>query len=346
MDDMNLFGDENFPKEKKKKEEKEKEERRPAALNEDLKELDVFGDMFSDRSQSEKKESNDFKDDVLGEGFGRKQQKPPKPVQQPMQQSKSVQPPKPVQQPKPVQRPVQQPVQRKFFPQQETKLKPSGKDRETKSAKFEVVKVTPATLMQIQADTVKFDMLKRKFEKGRLVLAMEPTDGEPQPVMYLLQIGSELMAYKYLKSSLDVAIPTTVCGLPVRYVHPNFLHGSLNPLSGVKFQNFMSNFEVENIASFDKEAAKNSLKGVKSIKLPITLTSLPPGIFRNCFALKELVIPESVESVSCRAFEFSYFRDIYFEGKCPVGFKLNGDLPKKVTIHFRPEFAESFMIGR
>ncbi len=267
--------------------------------------------------------------------------------QTPQRQIQSVQQSRPVQQQVQQSQPVQQ--QRKYFPhreasvkqvQQEQPLNPQTQQKQKQSSIM--VKIGTPSFIQVNSDTIKFDILKKKFESGRLVLAMEHTDIEPKPVMYLLQVERELMAFKYLKSDLNVKIPATVCGLPVRYLHPDFIRGGLNPLNGLKFQNMMSNFDVENVAGLTKESFKKSLKGAKSIELPNTLTSLPPGVFGYCLALKEIVIPASITAISCRAFEFSCFKDIYFEGSCPVGFKLNRSLPKGVNIHFRKEFANSF----
>lgn len=117
--------------------------------------------------------------------------------QMPQQQTQSIQQSQPVQRQVQQSQPVQQ--QRKYFPHREASVKqvqqgqplnPQAQQKQKQSSI--VVKIGTPSFIQVNSDTIKFDILKKKFESGRLVLAMEPTDTEPKPVMYLLQVESEL----------------------------------------------------------------------------------------------------------------------------------------------------------
>lgn len=202
-----------------------------------------------------------------------------------------------------------------------------------------IITLTAAGALKYAADYAKFTALKTKFEHGNLVLAY---DRHEKPLMYFLESGGALMAYRYLQGKLDVSIPSEVNGMPVKYLHPQFLKGSINPLNGIKAQALKDQFKAENLINADMESIKTSLNGVTSLNLPNTLEMIPPTVFKNCLALKTLVVPASVSVVSVDAFVYSSFTDLYFNGPCPKGFRLNTDMPKGVKVHFRAEYAKSF----
>jgi hypothetical protein len=204
------------------------------------------------------------------------------------------------------------------------------------------IRMSKPKFLTAMADMAKFFILKSKFENGTLVQAL---DKEKKPLMLLFQLENELMAYRYLGTSLEIEIPDTVGKCPVRYLHPEFLSGGTNILSGVKMQNLKSNFSTENIANISKESIKNSLMGARSLLLPESLTMLPPRLFYHCYALHKIVIPSSVTSVSIDAFQGSGLKHIYFNGECPVGFKYSVNLPKGITIHFKNAHRSSFLEG-
>jgi len=189
-------------------------------------------------------------------------------------------------------------------------------------------------------DRMKFMLLNRKFEHGSLVQAITK-DG--RPFMLLFQLGADLMAFRYLGTSLDVEIPASVGKRPVKYIHPQLLVGGMGPFSGVKAQSLKDNFSYENLAGLSKDSLLTSLKGVKSLLLPEGLTMLPPKVFYHCTALRELVVPSTVTAISYDTFYGSCFKDIYFNGRCPQGFHHNAGLPKGVQIHYRKEFEGSFV---
>lgn len=191
-------------------------------------------------------------------------------------------------------------------------------------------------------DYAKFFTLKTKFERGRTVLAYQQCGEECKPLMCLLKVGQELMAYRYLGSDLEVRIPAFVGGLPVKYLHSEFLTGGVTPFSGIKFKAIQDSFSVDRISETNRESLSKAMKGACKLILPRTLTTLPPNIFYKCISLKELVIPSSVTAVSTRTFAYSCFSDLWFEGKCPQGFLGNTCLPTGVKVHFRPEFSASF----
>ncbi len=198
------------------------------------------------------------------------------------------------------------------------------------------------TVTQSISDAARYSFLVKKFEKGRLVMLVNTDSGKPKPLMYLLQVDKELMAFRLLSPDLDVVIPNEVCGYPVRYLHPEFLRGSLNPLTGLKYQSLIDNFAVDNLINLNKEKLKASIKGAKSIALPNGLVMLPPNLFNYCLALRSVVIPASVTAVSVNAFSYSNVKDIWFNGKCPSGFLNNVHMPDSVRVHVKPGFLESF----
>lgn len=189
------------------------------------------------------------------------------------------------------------------------------------------------------ADSFKFWALCKKFEHGTLVQAL---DKQKKPLFLLLQLGEDLMAYKYLGSSLEIEVPATVGKRQVKYLHPHLLSGGVNPFKGVKAQNFKSNFNVENLADLSKESLKVSLQGVKTLLLPEGIKMLPPNLFYHCLVLKEIVVPASVTAVSHNTFAGSGIRDIWFNGACPLGFLESTKLPRGVKVHYRREYANSF----
>lgn len=198
------------------------------------------------------------------------------------------------------------------------------------------------TAAQAISDVARYSFLVKKFEKGRLVMLVDTGSRKPKPLMYLLQVDKELMAFRLLSPDLDVVIPNEVCGYPIRYLHPEFLRGSLNPLTGLKYQSLIDNFAVDNLINLNKEKLKTSIKGAKSIALPNGLVMLPPNLFNYCLALRSVVIPASVTAVSVNAFSYSNVKDIWFNGKCPAGFLNNVHMPDCVRVHIKPEFLESF----
>lgn len=236
-----------------------------------------------------------------------------------------------------------------FYEPQETECGEDNKEDTRKDSEecsqtngFKFIFKKP-TVMQSISDTAKYKLLSKKFENGRLVLLVDTeSGGKPEPLMYLLQSAKELMAFRLLAPALDVVIPGEVCGYPVRYVHPSFLRGSLNPLTGLKYQNLINNFAAENIITLNKEKIKDAAKGAKSLALPNGLVALPPNLFNYCLALKSITIPASVTSVSVNAFSYSNLKDIWFNGVCPDGFLNNVYLPAGVKIHVKPEFLDSF----
>lgn len=189
------------------------------------------------------------------------------------------------------------------------------------------------------ADSFKFWALCKKFEHGTLVQAL---DRQKKPLFLLLQLEEDLMAYKYLGSSLEIEVPATVGKRQVKYLHPHLLSGGMNPFKGVKAQNFKSNFNVENLADLSKESLKMSVEGVKTLVLPEGIKMLPPNLFYHCLALKEIVVPASVTAVSHNTFAGSGIRDIWFNGACPLGFLESTKLPRGVKVHYHREYADSF----
>ncbi len=194
------------------------------------------------------------------------------------------------------------------------------------------------------ADVAKFLALSARFEQGREIVVYREA-GESKIVMSFLQVGNELMAFRVFDPSPVVRIPAFVADLPVKYLHPEFLKGGLTPFSGIKWESAKSLFNSDKIVSLNRDAVKDSLKGAKGLELPNTLTSLPPRIFEKCLNLKSIVVPASVTAVSNRAFSYSCFSDIWFEGSCPIGFLDNSYMPRGVKIHARKEFLDSFAGG-
>lgn len=224
----------------------------------------------------------------------------------------------------------------------------AGEENQNESSSSGEIKIVfkKPTITQSISDAAKFKLLVKKFESGRLVMLVDTESAsKPKPLMYLLQADKELMAFRLLSPKLDVVIPNEVCGYPIRYIHPEFLRGSLNPLTGLKFQNLIDNFAVDNLINLNKEKLKDAVKGAKSLTFPNNLVMLPPNLFNYCLALKSVVIPASVTAISVNAFSYSNLKDIWFNGECPAGFLNNVYLPESVKIHVKPEFLDSFRKG-
>lgn len=205
-----------------------------------------------------------------------------------------------------------------------------------------VIILTRSGAIKWTADLAKFGVVNTKFEHGNLILA---NDRKGKPLMYFLESGGVLMAFRYLQGGLKVTIPASVDGLDVQYVHHTFFNGGLNPFKGVRFQALKEQFTTEKVLEASKGSLKQSLQGVQEVVLPNGLVMLPPYLFSYCYNLKTLVVPESVRAVSCDTFAKSSFNEIVFNGPCPVGFKLNADISAKVIVKYRHKYANSF-VGR
>lgn len=188
-------------------------------------------------------------------------------------------------------------------------------------------------------DAAKFLALSARFEKGREIAVCNETT----VLMSFLEVGGELMAFRVFDPNPVVRIPAYVADLPVKYIHPEFLKGGLTPFSGIKFESVKSLFNSDKIVGLNRNSFQDSLKGAKAVELPNTLTSLPPRIFEKCLNLKSIVIPASVTAVSNRAFSYSCFSDIWFEGACPMNFLNNSYMPRNVKIHVKKEFLSSYV---
>lgn len=220
----------------------------------------------------------------------------------------------------------------RFFQRQEKSSCQSEGDKT--AAEFKIIH---AKMFDIVCDSVRFALLERKFEKGKLVLALDSKD-RSTPLMYFLQVGDELMAYKYLGHGTTVRVPSSVCGKPVRYMHSKFLQ-----CSGVKF--IADNFNLENLLTVTPSSIKESLKGVRSVILPESLIMLPPKLFRRCIALKEITVPASVRTVAVDTFDGCCLKSLYFEGQCPANLCYNTGLLNGVNVLFKEQNASTFVGG-
>ncbi len=148
---------------------------------------------------------------------------------------------------------------------------------------------------KIAVDVAKYGLLEKRFTKGRSVLAL---DGQQKPLMQLYQSGNELMAYKYLGTSLEVRIPAYVGDLPVRYVHGKMFTGTWDVIDRNGMRNLRENLGGKDVINMDMAAVKRSFGGIKSVIFPETLVALPARLFAHCYSVTEIVIPASVVNIS------------------------------------------------
>ena len=129
-----------------------------------------------------------------------------------------------------------------------------------------------------------------------------------------------------------MVVPATVGNLPVIAIHPNAFTNNL--LSGGPLMSFstrsiaavLKGNTLESVNTFD---LANSMSGIKSVKLPNTLTAIYEGTFSWCKSIEEIVVPKSVVSCSVMAFSLSGVKRIIFNGSIPSNFKLdkfNGEI--------------------
>lgn len=140
-----------------------------------------------------------------------------------------------------------------------------------------------------------------------------------------LKIGNNLMAYKYSGQRMDVEIPAYVGNIPVVSIHPDFFNaghfggGILNSYQINAAKSMLRGDATESFLDFDLEEL---VKGLKSVKLPNTLKSIPDNVFRGCKNIRELVIPASVAKMTIASVKGSKVDTIYFNGEIPSGFKV------------------------
>lgn len=148
----------------------------------------------------------------------------------------------------------------------------------------------------------------------------------------LIKSGNALLVWKYNGANANVVVPATVGNLPVIAIHPNAFTNNL--LSGGPLMSFstrsiaavLKGNTLESVNTFD---LANSMSGIKSVKLPNTLTAIYEGTFSWCKSIEEIVVPESVVSCSVMAFSLSDVKRIIFNGSIPSNFKpdkFNGEI--------------------
>lgn len=197
------------------------------------------------------------------------------------------------------------------------------------SAKIKLFRHSQPSVSKIAVDILKYKLLERRFKKGRLILALDKDD---QPLMYLYQLGNELMAYKYLGTSLEVSIPAYVGNLPVRYVHGGMFTRLTDFVDRNSMRNLKSNLTGKDVIKMNASKFKESFNGIKKIVFPETLVELPGKLLYQCYSVKEIVIPASVVNVSKWFLFSSGVRDIYFNGPVPEEFH-NCSISQDIFVH-------------
>lgn len=233
----------------------------------------------------------------------------------------------------------QQSVDREPHFQQQQQADPEPHFQQS-SASSIVIK--PAAFAKRSLDKMKITTLCKKFEKGTLVMAGRQEGNRVVPVLYALQLGKELMALQYLLPDLDVVVPSSIQGIPIKYIHPKFIHGLTGLISDVKLNNFKDSLSADNVLNFSKATVKNSFTGINSLKLPEGLLYIPEGLTQGSLSLQTIVIPSTVTAISTTAFYNSNIKDIYFNGPCPEGFKESYGMRGDVTVHYLPQYDKTF----
>lgn len=192
--------------------------------------------------------------------------------------------------------------------------KESVEDKKPKQEKIELFRFEEPSVANLAVDTVKYKILERKFRKGRSILAL---DEDNKPFMYFYQLGNELMAYKYVGSSLTVRIPAYVGNIPVRYVYSRLFSDRISLVNKVGMRNLKENLTGKSVLDVNKQSLKESLGGVQNVIFPNTLVELPTRLFYHCYSVKEVVIPAEVKHVSKAFLTSSSVKRLYFNGNCP-----------------------------
>lgn len=137
----------------------------------------------------------------------------------------------------------------------------------------------------------------------------------------LIKNNGVLIVSKYIGVSDTVHVPSEVGNVPVRYLNPDFLYSSTNPFDNYKVRSFKKLLDGDNpdILGMDEQAFTSN---VREVILPDSIVAIQPGTFSGCVDLKELVVPESVRSMSAAAVTDSGITAIYFNGSVPSNFSL------------------------
>lgn len=138
-----------------------------------------------------------------------------------------------------------------------------------------------------------------------------------------IKSGSTLMLYKYNGSNVNVKVPATVGNLPVVTIHPDaftvdWLHGGIfKSFSGSAIKAAYKGDTIDAIKDFNLFSV---IKGIQTIELPNTITTIFEKTFSNCKSLTVLVIPESVTAFPNDAIISSGIKKVIFNGEIPKDF--------------------------
>lgn len=166
--------------------------------------------------------------------------------------------------------------------------------------------------------------IKKFTKRGKLAIAND---------FEVAYFNGSAMIYKYSGTTRRVVIPSTVGGLPVQYLHPDFLNGSINPFKSHRLRALqVTKDDIDSMIGADY--VDLLLHGITEVVLPNTLVSMSGFLFSGCRELKELFIPPSVQYCDNFVYYDSGIERIYFGGcELPKGFdasKFRGDVFVKV----------------
>jgi hypothetical protein len=207
--------------------------------------------------------------------------------------------------------------------------KPKEQKKVKQDEKITLFRHTSPSVYKVAIDVMKYKALERRFTKGRLIMAL---DEDSKPLMYLYQSGNELMAYKYLGTSLDVRIPAYVGNLPVRYIHGKMFTSAVSIVDRNGMRNLKENLTGKDVINVNMQKVKESFGGLKSVVLPETLVELPARLFYHCYSITEVVIPASVTNISKWFLYSSGIKNVYFNGTCPESFH-NCSVSQDIFVH-------------
>lgn len=152
----------------------------------------------------------------------------------------------------------------------------------------------------------------KKFVKnGKLVKAGE---------FMMVQYRNSLMVYRYSGAKQKIEIPAKVGGLPVQYVHSEFLNGNINPLKSHRFRALNADQALQSAVIGD-DFIDLVLHGVSEVVLPNGLLALSGRVFAGCSKLEKLIVPASIQYFGNSVVSNSGIQAIVFEsGSIPTGF--------------------------
>jgi hypothetical protein len=151
---------------------------------------------------------------------------------------------------------------------------------------------------------------------------------------YRLRIlPDQAMIESYIGPKSIVKMPSTVKGIKITAVSPDFLH--FHAISGIK-----SAMNSEMIMDTDLSTIRECIGGIRWIQLPKYLEYIPSYLFSDCKKLKEIHVPAAIKTVSIHGFDKCSLEHIYFYGKCPTGLKFAK--LGNCKVHVIKEHASSF----